>query len=249
MSVPSPTAEFSLYRSDQQYRTVGSPFRGYAGVVRPADSCVNECIRDCVKNADGWDTPTSLLERECKPMCVQYCREQHLPQCGPGNKLCRRLNTGQPECCPEDNECCTVFDWTGTVPSRNVCCPPGKTCCHGNGCYVPGEMNCSQYALCTLDQTVCGSECCEVGERCHPQYGCIPADAVICNGVLCPRGNVCTPAGCCLPRLATSSDCCVPPRGKCGDKCCAAGESCYPGNICCTGERWLASPDGGGTCL
>lgn len=243
MSVPPATAQYSLYHSTSRYRVVARE-SGRSGAIYLADDCVDECIRDCVQT-DTSGFPTQLLEQECRPICVHKCREETLPQCGPGQKLCRRLNTGQPECCPVSSECCTVFDFVAGTSSHTQCCPAGQVCCHGNGCYVPGEMQCSEHALCSLDQVICGNQCCELGERCDSSLGCVPADSAICQGQVCPPGQVCTPRGCCLPRLATSSDCCISPRGKCGDKCCAPGESCYPGDICCHDERFVSTPQGG----
>ena len=237
MSLPTATAECSLYKSTRQYRAVVSGIRVDGG-VHLAASCVEDCIRDCM--AEG-----GAEERECRVQCVVYCRERHLPQCGPGRKLCRRLTTGQPECCPENDECCTVFDWSGTIRSQNVCCPPGQVCCHGNGCYVPGEAICSQYALCALGQTVCGSQCCDRGERCVPSHGCIPADAVVCNGQPCAPGELCTPQGCCPPSRTTRSGNCCPPSQVSDlveDKCCEPGwsrthQGCCPPGECCETVR------------
>lgn len=248
MSAPRATAEFSLYRSVGVYRSLAAT--GHLdGDMHLADACVEDCLRDCIAASDGSGLSSQLLERECRPICEHFCRESTLPQCDSGLKLCRRLATGQPECCPQNAECCTVFDWNGIIDSQTVCCPPGKVCCHGNGCYFPGEMNCTEFALCTLEQTVCGNQCCDIGERCEPGHGCIPADSVICNDVRCQPGQVCTPVGCCPPNKATSSDCCTSPRVRCGDKCCPDGEDCRAGNVCCTDERWFANAQGGGTCV
>lgn len=221
--MPGATAEFSLYRTRRHYRARAGPIRG-EGAVHPADACVEECVRDCV--AGGGDVPGELLDRECRVPCTNWCRELRLPQCGTGEKLCRRLTTGQPECCPESHECCTVFDWNGIIPSFNVCCPPGQVCCHGNGCYVPGERQCSDHALCRLDQEVCDTDCCDPGERCEPGLGgCVPGAAVNCGGTLCVPPDVCRAGRCCPPGAATSSQCC-PSGVSCQNECCRSGEIC-----------------------
>jgi hypothetical protein len=223
MPIPSATAECSLYRTTQHYRGLAGPMGG-SGDVHLADACVDECLQDCM--ADGGGYPSSLLEQECRPPCEHWCREQRLPQCDSGEKLCRRLTTGQPECCPESHECCTVFDWNGIISSYNVCCPPGQVCCHGNGCYVPGERQCSEHALCRMDQTVCDTRCCDPGERCDPSLGgCVPASAINCGGALCVPPNVCKGNKCCPSSAATASQCC-PSGVSCQNECCEHGEIC-----------------------
>jgi hypothetical protein len=224
MPLPPVTAELSLYQSSRHYRTV--PQASSADdVVHLADACVDECIQDCLAVANGGDVPGSLLELECRIPCVHWCRESRLPQCRSGEKLCRRLSTGQPECCPQSDECCTIFDWNGIISSYNICCPPGKSCCHGNGCYVPGERQCSEHALCRMDQTVCGTQCCDPGEKCEPGLGCAPISAVNCGGALCVPPNVCRANKCCPPAAATSSQCCAS-GVSCQDECCKVGEIC-----------------------
>lgn len=228
MSVPSATAEYSLYKTSQHYRSVAGAAPMNNSVQLADSTCVDECIRECTF-AGGHTF-------ECEPVCEISCGDGGLPPrppqfCDAGYKECFRTGL-RPHCCPETSECCHFYDPT-TLRDRLDCCPPGKECC-GNysGCYNPITQQCHPSGIwdCPANRLLCNGNCCQLGEVCTPQ-GCSAPERV-CQGKRCAPGEQCTPQGCCPPDRVTSEGCCPAGQALCGDKCCGPGWSCTSDGCC-----------------
>lgn len=265
MPAPCATAELSLYRTDQQYRTVvGSAPRDVG--VQLADDWLDECVGLCLQSAGDIDLPPDL--RIPADQCDAWCRDHRPkpldPSClGPDVQACTwPLSYGKPgaetRCCPKTHTCC-MRDEGYTNSLSLECCAPGETCCGGrccppgqtsccNGeCYSPLEQVCDAYGdLCPLG-SVCGDQCCGAGSVCTPEGRCSP----LCHGRVCGPDESCTrDDGCCKKDHANRSNtrCCATTPCN-GEQCCGPGQGCCAGKICCGVEQGCMSENGVMKCV
>lgn len=196
MNIPEFTAQASLYRTSNRYRSSGSevsdlpPIQSVVAAYHPGpttrDNC-NFCRRICWDNwstcdstvvaAFLWWSPglMTALRFQCdstEERCLNNCADVCCPQlCGPGDP-----STGA-GCCDEDESCVDQND----PNSRNGCCPSNQTVCDGVCC--PAGFSCighvcttgfpntppppPPYNGCTLFGGVpCGTKCCYGGLQC-----------------------------------------------------------------------------------
>jgi hypothetical protein len=224
MSLPTTTAECSLYISSQPYRAAATGLR--ADHIHGTD-CVSECMREC-----SFDVAT------CRFECEAQCGPRP-PSCEPGYQVCSG-SFGHRTCCPETTNCCVYHEWP-SLRELLVCCGAGKRCCDHGGCFDPRLQQCTAGGIsdCPSDRAVCRGVCCEIGEVCTPE-GCSAPERV-CQGRRCAPGELCTLQGCCPPiRTTHSGNCCPPGQASdlIEDTCCRPGWNrtrlgcCAPGNCC-----------------
>lgn len=204
MNIPAFTAQASLYRTSNRYRSSGAEFGGSI----PAQSVVaayypgpstqyrcNKCLQTCAFNKRdcvdfvvrfvSWWTPPPvalLLYAGCESDSTD-CRDQ-CTRVGPFGSCC-------PKVCGPGN------------PSN-----PGEGCCDNDeGCVDQNDPD-SRNGCCPSNQTVCGSKCCPAG------FSCI--------GGLCTTGFPNTPP----PPPPPDNGCMLFGGVQCGKKCCYGGLQC-----------------------
>jgi hypothetical protein len=214
MSIPEFTAQVSLYRTSNRYRSSGSecgdlqsgesivPSDQAYGTINPTFS-----ITDFVKFSPDFlgrynDSLGLYNVRDCCTNCLasfpcadESCRRQRLFNCS------RKCNA-------------EVIGGCG--------CPPGRSVCEGL-CCGPGEV--CTLTGCSPPNQVCNNRGGCLG-RCLPE-GCCPPHRTVCNNHCCEYGWSCTSEGCCPPGVCCESTACPPGKFCCGGKiCCSDGADC-----------------------
>jgi hypothetical protein len=159
MNLPAFTAEASLYRTSNRYRSSGSEFDGspttksvvaaYFPGPRTQGKC-NQCIKDCAKAnaacnflalATIWYPPAAAAAFgacfQGALVCSGWCVAPVIGECCP--KVCGFPNPLEPGegCCDEDEHCVDRYD----PNSRQGCCPSDQRVCGGK-CCVKGDSCC-----------------------------------------------------------------------------------------------------------
>jgi len=128
MNIPEFTAQASLYRTSNSYRS-GSLHRVSDNQVHPADcysDCRNPCARDCSGLVGG-------ARGACLRACVSECRKMCLPP-GPVFDPFPPFPPSPPSPPPGQNFCSF-----GRAYCNGKCCPIGTVCC---GVFSDGQPNC-----------------------------------------------------------------------------------------------------------
>jgi hypothetical protein len=170
MSTPGFTADASLYRTSNHYRSSGSgseaepgaravvaAYHPGPGTQRSCSDCLESCAKqnvicNAVAMTTIWFPPAlAVAFTACATeaaACLGYCTVPVLGKCCP--KVCGFPNPLEPGegCCDEGETCVDRYDPNsrqGCCPSdqsvcAGKCCPAGHTCC-GNTC-CPGSYYC-----------------------------------------------------------------------------------------------------------
>lgn len=189
MNLPGFTAQASLYRTSNRYRSSGSEFSGLpstqsvVAAYHPGPSTqqrCNMCLQSCAFERDSclsfvdtwiswWNLPVALLlYADCIDQaadCRDQCANPPLGACCP--KTCGPLNPSEPGegCCDTGDSCC-----------GGTCCPPNLVCYDGGICSEPPPpgfpttppLPPPPVNKCNLFEggTPCGSKCCYGGLQC-----------------------------------------------------------------------------------
>lgn len=196
MNIPEFTAEASLYRTSNCYRSSGSELGGspytqsVVAAYFPGDETQGKCS-DCLEGCATTNASCNVIAlatvwnpiaaaaayAACATeaaLCVGWCENPIWGKCCP--KLCGVPNP---------------FD-------------PGSGCCdHGEACVDQNDPN-SRNGCCPSDQRVCAGKCCP------PNYHC-------CGDTCCPEGESCCGDMCCPPKYYCCGDTCCPPNYYCRD--------------------------------
>jgi hypothetical protein len=200
MNIPEFTAQASLYRTSNRYRSSGSEFGdlGPGASVLPAyypgpaaqaacNNCLNSAVDDYLKCIASEGFPASLI----------YCTLKAWWDGG---------SCVVDDCCPKRCGPPDFFDLAGSG-----CCDKDENCVDQN------DAN-SRHGCCPSDQRVCAGKCCAKGESCCGDTCCPPGwfcTAGVCSQFL-PFGPPPPPPP--PPRFCkTASDCGL------GLQCCPAG--------------------------
>lgn len=216
MNIPEFTAQASLYRTSNRYRSsmanvvdslanqsvVAAYFPGPES-QRKCQGCLETCLATnglCLLGAVVFWPPAIVGCSLTNASCVGYCLTPGSPSdCCP--KFCRFEPFNQPGggCCDQDEQCVDP----GDPNSRSGCCPSDQSVCGGK-CCAKGDY-------------CCGNECCPGGWHCidgfcsefglfsnepppkPPPYNPLTDfyGLVFCNGVICGPGEKCCGAqGC-----------------------------------------------------
>ncbi len=220
MNIPEFTAEASLYRTSNSYRSSGSEFDGspttqsvvaaYFPGPGTRGKC-NECLESCAKGSVTcnllalgtiWYPPAAAAAfTACFTgayVCSGLCLAPVIGKCCP--KVCGFPNPFEPGegCCDKDENCVDRYD----PNSRQGCCPSDQRVCGGR--------------CCAKGDSCCGDTCCPSNYFCRdgfcsqfpgplfgpgklkpkpPPYNPLtdlcPIGGVPCNGVCCPLGYEC----------------------------------------------------------
>lgn len=177
MNIPEFTAQASLYRTNNRYRSSGleSGDLWYSGSIVPTyypgpaakaacDKCLTSARDDYFKCVLLQGFPLSLI----------HCT------------LGAWWNAGS--CVVED--CC---------PKRcEFSIEAGKGCCDADEhCVDPGDPN-SRSGCCPSDQDVCAGKCCAKGEKCCGDLCCAKGH-FCCGDTCCPSNMMCDNGSCTYP--------------------------------------------------
>jgi hypothetical protein len=196
MNIPQFTAQSSLYRTSNHYRSSAVEFDGSI----PAQSVVaayhpgpttqyrcNKCLGTCAFDRDNclnlvdtwiswWDPLAQLLYAKCYSDagdCIDQCSKPPLGACCP--KACGPLNPSNPGegCCDTEDSCC-----------GGTCCPPNLVCYDGGVCSdppSPGFLPTTPPPPPTVNNCIFGGEPC--GKKCC--FGdfvcCYDKDGPVCR--------------------------------------------------------------------
>lgn len=221
MNIPEFTAQASLYRTSNGYRSYGSDF----GVSPPAQSVVaaqsgerfaecDACEKGCFKTysiclasaSAGYAIAAAGCVALVFPPAIGICEGVAAGVYAGAAATCLATAYGCLGFCHlPGQECCPVFCELGH------CCSEGETC-------VP-------HGCCPRDQVVCDGKCCGAGESC-------------CGDTCCPPNYYCRDGGFCsefpsdlLPPPGTPPppppvNHCLLGGAPCGNKCCPPGLEC-----------------------
>jgi hypothetical protein len=234
MSIPEFTAEASLYRTTNRYRSSGSEFDGsiadqsvvaayFPGTATQA-KC-NRCSEIALRNYGvclGIGAIGCIASGPAYPICAGIALEGCNLELLGAQALC-----AYDDCCPKICGTPNPFD-------------PGEGCCDANEQCVDRYDPNSRQGCCPSDQSVCAGKCCAKGESC-------------CGDTCCPPNYFCRDGGFCsefpsdlLPPPGTPGP--PPPINNCifgGEPC--QGKCCPPGLVCCGGSP--GQPDCKTSCL
>lgn len=235
MNVPAFTAQASLYRTSNRYRSLSS---------EPGDPA-------CVHSIVPAYMPGPATQRDCS-VCTGLC-DKEIEGCaivvaGVVSAVCvATLGFGCPGavaageaaltvCAEAYAACigyCNIPGWVPVV--GGYCCPKicgfpnplegsGSGCCDlGEACVDQHDPN-SRQGCCPSDQLVCGGHCCAKGEKCCGDT-CCPSNYYCVDGYCSeyPTGNV--PFGNPPPPPPPVNNCLFG-GAPCGSKCCPPGLQC-----------------------
>jgi hypothetical protein len=218
MNMPEFTAQSSLYRTSNRYRSSGSELSGLPSTQsvvaayhpgpstrKRCDMCLQSCANaknsceDFVAGLVSWWNPVAalLLYAGCysdAADCRDQCANPPLGACCP--KACGPLNPFEPGagCCDGNEQCVDRYD----PNSRQGCCPSG--------------------------QSVCGGKCCAQGESCCGDT-CCPSTYYCLDGNFCSQYPSNVPFGNPPPPPPPDNNC-IFGGAPCGNKCCPPGWEC-----------------------
>jgi hypothetical protein len=192
MNIPAFSAQASLYKTSNRYRSSGGEFSGLpsaqpvVGAYYPGPATVANC-RSCyqVCRDNGFDCESALIELFgwWDPFGPWFSALR--AECDATEERCR--NNCADVCCPQ-------------------LCGPDAGCCDADeGCVDRNDPN-SRDGCCPSNQAVCGGKCCPVGSSCvgnvcttgfsntppppPPPNNCIFGGAP-CGPKCCPPGLQC----------------------------------------------------------
>ena len=226
INMPGFSAEVTLYRTRNRYRSSGSALDSAisAQSVVPAltfedtencTRCENKC-NDQGAQCAGYAVGTWLLAlASCAatgpgyPICASAASSAYAlaeAACAGKTAACNAI------CNAPGESCCPVF------------CGPGHCCSTGETCFLDG--------CCPSDRQVCGGECCAQGASCCVGACCGPEDHC-CGNACCPANVPCGADGFCAgfghgpPPPPPDNGCYLFAGGSpCGKKCCYGGLQC-----------------------
>lgn len=234
MNIPQFTAQASLYRTSNRYRSSSSEYDG----APSAHSIVSAYI------------PGPATQRECS-VCTGTC-DKLAGLCGAGvaatvAAVCvGTLGFGcagaaawgaaiLADCAYGYAGCiglCNVPSWVPLVGGYccpKICGPPnpiegsGSGCCDvDEHCVEQNDPN-SRQGCCPSDQSVCGGNCCAKGERCCGDT-CCPPDYFCLDGGYCTASPPFSPPGGDPPKPPVNN--CIFGGEPCGPACCPPGLQC-----------------------
>jgi hypothetical protein len=185
MNIPQFTAQSSLYKTNNHYRSSGGEFEGPI----PAQSVVaayhpgpatkyrcNKCLETCAFDRENcldfvdtwiswWNPAAPFVYAECYSDavdCADQCSKPPLGACCP--KACGPLNPSNPGegCCDTEDSCC-----------GGTCCPPNLVCYDGGVCSDPPPPGFPTTPPppppannCIFGGAPCGPKCCPPGLQC-----------------------------------------------------------------------------------
>jgi hypothetical protein len=223
MNLPGFTAQVSLYRTSNRYRSCGSEGDGspatqsivaaYYPGQRTQERC-SDCLEGCAKGSAScnalalatiWFPPAAAAAfAACATgaaICLGWCAAPFIGSCCP--KVCGFPNPLEPGegCCDENEQCVDRYD----PNSRQGCCPSDQSVCSGK--------------CCAKGDTCCGGSCCPSNFHCldgfcsqYPARSLWPEDwkpprppdrpinycrtgYEPCGGTCCPPGLQCCSVG------------------------------------------------------
>ena len=226
MNIPGLTAEYSLYRSRNSYRTATTE----SSISQPTDSIVpalnaagwaacDDCEKSCGENY-SWCMAAALLTS-----WIPLIGGGLGISCVFGSWYClARCHAEGHACCPKD--------------CGSYCCSYGEQCSHLSGC-CPGDQIVCGGRCCAPGDSCCGDRCCNAGQTCCGETCCAPGQT--CCGGVCCSGNCCGDTCCGVGVPCCGDKCCgfspgpppPPPVNNCifggapcGPKCCPPGLQC-----------------------
>jgi hypothetical protein len=237
MNLPTFSAQASLYRATNRYR---SPVAGFGGVATdrsvvaaymPGPQTQQRCS-DCLH---PYRVARDICRAKTAWMVGSYCGLTGIFTLGTGCAAAIALGAQQIAGCEEGYAVgfgiCHIPGGAGDFSGR--CCPkvcgvhtpgvPGSGCCdHGETCQGIGMRENTREGCCPVGRD-CGSVCCAPGEKC-------------CGEVCCPSTHYCLNNTCSEhpgtfpntpPPAPRESPCYFFAGGSpCGSKCCYGGMQC-----------------------
>jgi len=237
MNIPQFTAQSSLYRTSNRYRSSIADFGSsimdqsivpsYIPGAMTRSKC-SGCTEGC---AITWDICLAKTAVEVTEACWASL--------GFGCGAAIALGYIQTGACYESYAACMgICNIPGNPVWRNVpCCPkvcrwfedpftPGAGCCdYGEGCVAEDDPN-SRQGCCPSDQRVCGGNCCAKGESCCGDTCCPP-------GYYCLDGNFCSEYPATIPFGNPPPP--PPPVNNCAFGGAPCGPTCCPPGLQCCG--------------
>lgn len=224
MSIPEFTAEASLYRTNNRYRSSSAEFGGTIAF----QSVVAALTYDDTVNCGACENRCNNAAADCTAVAVATWTA--------GLAGCAIFGPFAPAC---------AIPVTGAYALANAVCLGKLAACRALNCYSPGSSCCPVF--CEL------GHCCSHGETCMPQ-GCCPSNQIVCGGECCGLGESCCGDTCCPPNYFCRDGFCsefpsdfLPPNGDppkppinncifggepCGRKCCSPGLQCCNDGEC-----------------
>ncbi len=222
MSIPEFTAEASLYKTSNRYRSSSAEFGGTVA----SQSVVAALTHDDTVNCESCENRCNVTAAECTGIAVAAWTA--------GLAVCAVTGPFAPVC---------AIPVTGAYALANAGCLGKLAACRAINCDSPGSPCCPVF--CEL------GHCCSHGETCMPQ-GCCPSNQIVCGGECCGLGESCCGDTCCPPNyfcrdggfcsefpsdfLPPNSDPPKPPINNCifgGEPC---GRKCCPPGLQCCGD-------------
>lgn len=218
MNIPEFTAQASLYKSSNRYRSSGLKCdKGSGESIMPAyypgpaaQAACNQCTKSAL--ADYFE----CIATEGFPVSLIHCTLKAWWDAG---------SCIVDDCCPKRCGPPDIFDLAGSG-----CCDADETCVSKN------DLN-SRHGCCPSDQSVCAGKCCPKGHTCCGDTCCPPTH--FCRDGFCSE----LPAPSLWPDdweppkpPARSTNYCRMGFEPCGGTCCAPGLECCPiggGQVAC----------------
>lgn len=220
MNIPQFTAQASLYRTSNSYRSSVDKFGGsiqaqsvvaaltYDDTVK-CSACENKC------NEQGADCVAVAVVTWGLGLAGCAAFGPFAPACAIPVTIAYGLAIGV--CTAKLGACRTICNLPG-----EACCP---VFCELGHCCSEGET-CIPHGCCPGGQAVCGGNCCNVGETCCGST-CCPSHYYCIDGNFCSQYPSAIPFGNPPPPPPPPDNGCMLFGGvQCGSKCCYGGLQC-----------------------
>ena len=246
MNIPEFTAQASLYRTSNSYRSlafdraslqrtvlvpqIGGPdFEGYW-------NCVNDCR----------DKHPNLTPKDAAKLCVRSCRDPGGTSPGsgsvygyhPGQSTQYRCNKCLQTCAYDQSNCedyALAASWTPFGPLLWALCSSDAADCRDQ--CATGLGPCCPKTCGPRSPFDPSAGCCDGNEQCvgiydpNSRQGCCPSDQIVCDGKCCAAGENFCRAGLFCERQFIGDFPNTPPPPPPVNNCIFGGEPC--GNKCC----------------
>lgn len=216
MNLPAFTAQASLYKTSNRYRSSGVelggsiPDQSVVAAYFPGPETqvkCNRCSEIALRNFAGCLVIGGISCIASGPF-YPICAGAALAACDLG-LLSQQAVCAYDDCCPKICGTPNPFD-------------PGAGCCDANEQCVDRYDPNSRQGCCPSDQSVCGGKCCAIGERCCGDT-CCPPNSSCYEGVCGGYPPFVTPG---TPPPPEPVNNCIFGGNPCGSKCCPIGTMC-----------------------